>query len=87
LVKTKKHKKFLKDPIYLAAADLILRQDFATCDKSCCIAKEAICAKCGLKVTLSFWRRICGERKYFLFLPRGVERKKEIMMEQKRGDL
>jgi hypothetical protein len=46
-----KHLDFIKDPIFLAAADLILAQkanEFATCDKSC-IGTKAICAQCGLQ--------------------------------------
>ena len=41
-----KHQDFVRDPIFLAAADLVLAQkakEFATCDTSC----KSICAQCG----------------------------------------
>ena len=41
-----KHQDFVRDSIFLAAADLVLAQkakEFATCDKSC----NSICAQCG----------------------------------------
>ena len=40
------HQDFVRDPVFLAAADLVLAQkakEFATCDKSC----NSICAQCG----------------------------------------
>ena len=70
-----KHQDFVRDPIFLAAADLVLAQkakEFATCDKSC----KSICAQCGHQgsfVHLAETLRTARDKKSTLCWP---ERKK-----------